>query len=225
MLRKILTLGLLLAAGGASAATSTWKGSDGNMQNPNSWSPPGVPTGGDEAVFDSDKSNINFDLFSNATFVVDSFDFTHSAKKFNFTFKQSPLIFSGAGITGKKTDTTIHAINKNHNLSFQFHFMAPASSGSAFLSAKNKSELTGSLSSQTIGHITQAQIFSNDPFSVGNGGILSASNSAKNSSSGANNIIGRVNNQLKFNSTFTALDHLTLRANNKGQDSSTGGGE
>ena len=53
-------------------ATKTWFGGTGNYNDPNNWSPPGVPLGGETAVISAGTVHLHNQIVSNVGFEFDS---------------------------------------------------------------------------------------------------------------------------------------------------------
>lgn len=220
-MRKIWLYIVFLPVAGFSAVI-TWEGTTSDLNTPGNWSPAMVPGSTDEALFDSTLPGVNLSPTAAADFSVSNLNFNTSAQAFSFTFNQCVLTLQGAGITGNATNTTLVSNNIN-NLSpllHQFFFPnnALSGTGSAALTAVNSGTVTTG-TGITSSLVTGRQIFSQFPFTMQDGGELTATNSGNDSSSGAgNNVVGSTNfnTQIEFDATFQAGNQASITATNAG---------
>lgn len=168
------------------AVDSTWvTTSDPDLNTSTNWSPPTVPTG--QATFDSTIPGVVFLPTANSLFALESFFFPNSASDFLFTFTgPGALVFTGNGMTGTNTNTTVNATNDTAINTPQIGFYKdPASTstvaslGSAVFSAINSGTINGNTFSINFAQIVLADIESSVghlPVTVGNGAALIAAN-------------------------------------------------
>lgn len=184
---KIFCLFLSLSqALNAAFVDSTWvTTSDPDLNTSTNWSPSTVPTG--QATFDSTIPGVVLSPTANALFQLESFFFSNSASAFTYTFTgPGALVFTGDGLTGTNTNTTINATNGTTMTTPQIAFYKDptststlASLGSALFSATNNDTINGNIFSINFAQIVLADIesFSGHlPVAVGNGAALMATN-------------------------------------------------
>lgn len=165
---------------------STWvTTSDPDLNTPTNWSPSTVPTG--QATFDSTIPGVVLTPTANALFLLESFFFSNSASAFTFSFTgPGALVFTGDGMTGTNTNTTINATNDTIMNTPQIAFYKDPTStstqtsiGSALFSAINNGTINGNTFSINFAQIVLADIESSSghlPVAVGNGAALIAAN-------------------------------------------------
>ncbi len=206
-------------------------GSNNNLNTAGNWSA-GVPNTTLTAVFDNTTSDINTTPTASSNFSASALDFDNLASPFSFTFDNCTLTLAGSGITGTNTDTTITSTNTNNTSTITgqllFTNVTSASSGSALLYAVNDNTVSGAVSSAQRGVQSSFQIgYGVDvPFSMASSGVLSAVNSAEDTTTGTGvNEFGFIEgNQIEFDGTFTAIDDVTITLSNTGTNSSSGHG-
>lgn len=225
-----LIIGHVSAYAPAAAAPITWvaQGTNSDMEVPSNWNPSTVPTAGDNAIFDSTVPGVNTTpLEQTLDFSCSSFQFPQNASVFDITIENHQLIFDGVGITGAQTNATVESTNTD-NASFinnQIFFNGVnSSSGSASLILTNSANITGAGS--TTRSIIDRQIYSPNPFTMGNNGSFNLSNSGSDSSSGSGGDIsaGVLQGQVVFGNTCTIADHATLSIFNSGTNTSSSSG-
>lgn len=225
---KCLFTCLMISATEGYAASTTWiaQSPDNDIENASNWSS-GVPSGTDSAIFNSAIPGISTNPTENSTsFTVLNINFPQSASAFTFHFDNQSLIFTGTGITGQNTNTTILSTNINNNMGDMIVFSGPSgTSGSANITSANSASLTGNQSGAAIGLIS-FNLASTGPFSVATGGTLSASNIGNDSATGTGSNLTAIagSSQLNFIQSFTAGDNVTVSAANNATFSGTNSG-
>lgn len=131
----------------AIATDAIWESTtNNNMANPANWSSVSVVPDG-TATFDSSIPNVQTNLiWNNGPFTLESFNFTRSASRFNFTFSGLfGLQFTGAGITGQSTNTTFNFdTGSSGTMTFPQLLIAPNGSsdlGQANITAINNTDM------------------------------------------------------------------------------------
>jgi len=219
----LLTLALASQTLDAVSPSATWISTTSSVNShdltydPN-WSDDLVPS--KVARFNSKIPHIQKHPEADVPFAIDRFHFKHSASDFRFTFTgPGSLAFGGKGITGKNTDTHIHAVNSTFMSTPQIFFTLfkkkGSTIGSASLSAKNEEggQLNDSFAfPQNISQIRLSDI------DAGNYGPITAYDKAQLSVKNhgiidGNNEAGQI---FLKGSPFTAGSHLDVVAVNSG---------
>lgn len=234
--KKIALCALMLGASQmASAITQDWvaQGNNNNLNSAGNWNPPGVPTAGDTAVFNSTSpAGVNTTPTASADFTADAFQFVGNAQAFQFSIPNAELTFSGAGITAISipTNTTINATNTNNsadlNAQVYFSSIGSASSGQAEINAVNSGQ-NGMSSNLTQGQVLLSNSTTGGYFYIGDGGSISASNSGT-STSGSSQIIASFPEtpsqaQIISYGTLSGGDNVSFSASNIGTENNTSG--
>lgn len=154
---------LLLASVPLLAKDATWHGTiNNNMATRFNWSTDSIPTG--RATFNSSLKVLKNLVWNQAAaspplattqFTLDSFHFAtcKSASQFTFAFTGGPygLTFTGGGLTGESTDTTLNFDNTGSTTTMNFSQLLFAPNGS---SALGKADITAvntvTMNSQTM---------------------------------------------------------------------------
>lgn len=204
------------------AANVTWVApkSDNDMEEPSNWSSNSVPGSGDVAIFDNSLGGISKSPTESSTsFFISSFNFNHRASPFQITFSNQSLVFSGIGITGNQTNTTLNFFNtNNHNfLGDMLSFTSSGTIGSATVTCSNSAAFTGTQSAQISGNIG-SQVHSAGAFSIADGGSITAGNIGLDSATGlgSNSVAIATSSQLKFDDTFTSGNDVNVSVKNDG---------
>lgn len=198
------------------------------------WDPnTAVPSSADDAIFDSAIPHIETNPTENsAPFTVSNFIFKHNPSVFMFDFNNQTLAFSDVGIIPGTANPIIHVTNTD-NVFFggdliSFIGSLGSTSGSADITTANNASLTGTVFVTTIGAIN-SNFYSSAPFSISDGGKITASNIGNDSANGigGNSVAKTGFSQLKFDESFTAANNVSVSALNDGtfSGSNTGQGE
>ncbi len=213
------------------ASEITWNATSpaNDLNTAANWLPTQVPGNTDDALFDSSIGNIATNPTANANFTVLSLDFINSAAPFSFAFNNCSLTFSGIGIQGAQTNTTIAFSNIDNStpLVNQANFDGPlvSSGGAASISFLNSGTASGASSGSSLSNLSAAQLNSAKPFTMSSGGSLSFTNQGMDNSTGSgNNNLAGIGNQAVFSSPLIAGDSLLISVTNTGTDTSVGPG-
>jgi len=222
MIRNIFIIGCCFASS-LHAASITWiaQSPNNDMNDAANWNPNTVPGAGDTAVFDSAVSGISTNpTESSAPFSVTAFNFPNLASPFGFTFNNQNLTFSGIGITGVTTNTSI-LVNNNNNATFlgdMLAFASAGSSGQANILCLNNVSLSGAQSGQSIGAIG-SEIHAAGAYTASDEAIIIALNLGTDNATalGGNSLAAGAASQLKFDDSCTLGDNIMLAALNLGE--------
>jgi autotransporter-associated beta strand protein len=208
----------LMVGGSAYASSIQWIGqSSNNMQNPTNWSTDTVPTISDDVVFDSTYTGVNRNPSdASIEFSISTFAFPNSASAFNFHFNNGTLTFNGDGITGFNTDPTLNIINTDNGVFVGDLLYFLGSSGGSLGSASITS--SNIVNPGTIGGYISSHLHSVHPFTITDGGSISANNTGNSNDSGAGGqtIASSGTNQLQFDASLTVGNDVTISVLNSG---------
>ncbi len=214
----------IIAPLSAIPATSTWIATspEHDMNAPENWNPPGVPSGVIQVIFDSSVGNVDLSPTQSVdNFSVCSLFFPNSASLFTIQFNNHEVALNGLGITGSLTNATINITNTNNLTAlgnqFSFNRNDTSSSGSAVLSVSNVGSQLLNSSGVALSNLDN-QFFVQGPFSMLNGGSLTLTNTGSDSSHGTGG------NQISFMTAYQAQiininsigDNATISLSNSG---------
>ncbi len=204
------------------ASTVTWiaPSSSNDMEDTSNWNPNTIPGSGDNAVFNSSLTGISTNPTENfAPFSISTLNFPNLASPFHFTFNNQRLAFSGFGVTGSKTNTTLNFFNTNNAtaLGDMISFASLGTTGSSKITCLNTVSIAGVQSGQVSG-VIDSHLHSVGSYIISNGGSITASNSGLDSATalGGNSIAIGTRSQLEFDDSFTSGNNVIIAIENSG---------
>lgn len=189
------------------------------------WSPATVPGPGVDALFDSSIAGIDLTPTATGNFTADSFTFNNSAQAFTFHFNNCGLTFTGFGIQGALTNTSIFLNNTDNAsaLADQLTFAgSPSLAGTATFNLVNSVNYTGGGSNVVLGSITDAQLTAPNGLTLSSGGSFTISNSGTDASTGTgNNQLASIAGQAVVTTQLTAGNNNSITLTNSGVNNNT----
>ena len=201
-----------------SATDATWVGGvSSDLNTPGNWDGGVTPDG--IATFNS-ASATSFSPTATGLFIIDSFYFSTSASAFTFTFSDIGILaFTGAGITGNKTDTTISFGTASDTIGAQMYFntSTTTSIGNASLSFSNTGTLSDGLNNPGQFILADGDDLAVAPVKAGNNVTLNLVNSGTIEGT---NEAGQIFMKGSFDTgaSFTAGKNFFLDLTNSGVD-------